>query len=157
MLATGGDGVDARVVVLRAADPDRAELTFFTDARAAKAGAIVAAPRVAVVAWDPTLQLQVRLHGSARIATDGAPVDAAFAQVPVGARRAYRTTVAPGTPSATAAVDENGDQAGGGRANFAVITVTVDRVEWLDLAGPSHRRAAFIRADGTWVGSWLVP
>ncbi len=137
MLASAdADGADGRIVVLRAVDRDSARLTFFTDARAAKVAAVARQPRVAVVAWDPAAQRQVRLRGTGAVATAGAGVEAAWAQVPPSAGRAYRTVAAPGTPLATP------DFADGDAAHFAVLTVALDRVEWLDLAGPAHRRAA---------------
>jgi pyridoxine/pyridoxamine 5'-phosphate oxidase len=154
VLASAGDaGADARVVVLRAVDRDSARLTFFTDVRAAKVAAVAGQPRVAVAAWDPAVQRQLRLRGTAAVATAGASVDAAWAQVPLAARRAYRTLAAPGTPIPASGFAEGGD----GHANFAVLTVVLDHVEWLDLAGPAHRRAAFACRDGGWTGSWLVP
>ena len=41
--------------------------------------------------------------------------------------------------------------------NFAVILVTIDRLDWLRLARETHRRAGFTW-DGDMVrGTWLVP
>ncbi len=151
LASADADGADGRIVVLRAVDRDSARLTFFTDARAAKVAAVARQPRVAVVAWDPAAQRQVRLRGTGAVATAGPGVEAAWAQVPPSAGRAYRTVAAPGTPLATP------DFADGDAAHFAVLTVAVDHVEWLDLAGPAHRRAAFVCRDGEWTGSWLVP
>ena len=154
VVATVHDGAaDGRVMVVRAVDRDRATLTFFTDSRAAKVAAVTAAPQVAVIAYDPGARLQFRLCGVAEIAVAGAAVESAWATVPGHARRAYRTLAAPGTPSPgpTATLVEDD-----GRASFAVLTVTVDSIDWLDLASPGHRRAAYDRASG-WRGEWVVP
>ncbi len=154
VVATVRNGAaDGRVMVLRAVDRDRTTLTFFTDSRAAKVAVVTAAPSVAVVAYDPVTRLQLRLCGIAQVATLGLEVDSAWATVPPGARRAYRTSGAPGTPSpdSTATLVESD-----GRAAFSVLTVVVDSIEWLDLATPGHRRAAYQRGSD-WRGSWLVP
>lgn len=148
-----GGAADGRVMVIRAVDRDRATLTFFTDSRAAKVAAVMATPQVAVIAYDPRTRLQFRLVGVAKITAAGAAVESAWAAVPPHARRAYRTLAAPGTPSTdpTATLGEND-----GRATFALLTVTVDSIDWLDLATPGHRRAAYDRASA-WRGAWVVP
>lgn len=143
-------------MVVRAVDPAAATLTFFTDARAAKVAALAAAPDVAVIAYDPDARLQLRLRGTATIAVAGAGVEAAWATVPPSARAAYRTAAAPGTPARSAAAAARlGDD--DGRGAFAVLTIAVTVVEWLDLATRGHRRAVH-RRDGTaWRGEWRVP
>jgi pyridoxamine 5'-phosphate oxidase len=144
---------DGRVMVVRAVDRDRATLTFFTDSRAAKVAAVTAEPHVAVIAYDSASRLQFRLCGVAQIAVTGATVESAWATVPPGARRSYRTRAAPGTPSpGPTALLADGD----GRAAFAVLTVIVDSIEWLDLATPGHRRAIY-RREPEWRGGWIVP
>ncbi len=140
-------------MVLRAVDVACATLTFFTDARAAKLAALNGDARVAVVAYDPVSQTQLRLRGAAAVATDGAAVEACWATVPVSSRRAYATTSAPGSAVPTADVDLGGDA----RANFAVLTVFVDEIDRLDLAGPQHVRVAFRRDGAGWRGGWRVP
>ena len=154
VVATVRDGAaDGRVMVVRAVDRDRATLTFFTDSRAAKVAAVMATPQVAVIAYDPETRLQFRLVGVAEITVGGAAVESAWAAVTPHARRAYRTLAAPGTPSSdpTATLGDND-----GRATFALLTVTVDSIDWLDLATPGHRRAAYDRASA-WRGEWVVP
>lgn len=154
MVATACDGgADGRIMVLRAVDRQQATATFFTDSRAAKVAAVIISPHVAVIAYDPISRLQFRLSGVVEIAVAGVAVDSAWTAVPPHARRAYRTISAPGTPSptATAPLDDTD-----GRANFALITVVIDAIEWLDLATPGHRRAIYQRGS-EWAGKWIVP
>lgn len=143
-------------MVLRAVDRAAATLTFFTDARAGKVAAIVYAPGIAIVAYDASDRLQLRVRGHAAIATAGAAVDRLWATVPPASRRAYRTIASPGSRAESRAVAARlGDS--DGRGNFAVMTVGIDTVEWLDLAAPEHRRAVYTRVGAGWDGSWRVP
>ncbi len=152
VVATSGRA-DAQVMVLRAINSARATLTFFSDVRADKMAAVAADPQVAIVAYDPAALLQVRLVGTATVASSGPVVEAHWAAVPPSARRAYSTALPPGTslPNANFAL------AGDGRAGFAVLTVAIDAIDRLDLAGPDHVRVGSRRVAGRWHSGWRVP
>lgn len=143
-------------MVLRGADRATGMLVFYTDVRAAKVADLAANPRVAVTAYDPATRLQMRLYGEGTVATSGGPVDLAWAALSASGRAAYQSIESPGTPVARppTAPAACGD---GGRARFAVITMVLDRFDWLDLAIPGHRRALHVRDGAVWSGSWLVP
>jgi hypothetical protein len=44
-----------------------------------------------------------------------------------------------------------------GRWNFAVIVVTVDRIDWVRLAPGADRRCRFDWTGGDLRASWLIP
>jgi pyridoxamine 5'-phosphate oxidase len=44
-----------------------------------------------------------------------------------------------------------------GRANFGLLVITLDRLEWLHLAHDGHRRVALSRTGDDWRGAWLIP
>lgn len=157
VVATVRDGQpDARVMVVRTVDRVAHCLTVYSDVRAAKISVLTAAPRVAVTGYDTATRLQLRLHGTAMVTTTGAEVDAAWAALTPSGRSAYQSIEPPGTPvphplgPVVAPPD-------GGRAAFAVVTIVLDRFEWLDLAIPGHRRALYRRDGAGWRGGWLVP
>ena len=152
-----GDAADARIMVVRHVDPAGATLHFFTDRRAAKVGAIDAAPRVTIVAYDPAERLQLRLAGTAVVATAGPVVDSAWAAIPTAGRDAYRTTLAPGTPMLGRASAGRAALTSGTRDNFAIVIVTVDEIDSLDLAVAGHRRVHHKRTGAGWHSVWLVP
>ena len=147
----GPGGPRQRMVVLRnAGDWD---VRIWTDRRSAKCAEIAADPRVVLSGWDSALSLQLILTGRARVLTDDPEVSAAWSRVTRHQNRDYGAT-APGTvldrpedvvPPETPAAAE---------AAFAVIAVTVERVEWLQIARAGHRRAR-ISAEGGAV--WLAP
>lgn len=156
VVATAGDGgADGRVMVLRGVDRPAATLTFFTDVRAAKVAAVALAPDVAVVGYDAGERLQLRLRGTAAIATTGAAVVAAWTALSPDARDAYRTAAAPGSPADSSAAAAR--LAGDGRATFALLVVSLAEIEWLDLAGPVHRRARYRLVGTEWDAMWCVP
>ena len=155
VVATAGDGrADGRVMVLRAIDRAPATLTFYTDSRATKVAAVAAAP-VAVIGYDAGDGLQLRMSGVAAVVAAGAAADAAWTALGPAARNAYRTAAAPGTPAGSPATAARLD--GDGRATFALLVVTLAEIEWLDLAGPVHRRARYHRTATGWDAQWRVP
>jgi len=159
--------VDARVMVLRAFDPDTWTLRFHTDTRAPKAAAVVADPRMAVLFYDKGAKIQIRARGIGRIESTGPLADAAWVQGTNFARRCYLGE-GPGTPAAGPTsglppefegVEPDEAQLVPARANFAVLMVAIERLDWLWLAHTGHIRAAFRRGAGDrdWTAEWLAP
>jgi hypothetical protein len=160
-----GEGLpQARVMVLRKADPATATLRFHTDARSPKVAQLDGRP-VAVLAYHAGENIQLRISGVARVNRDGAMVDGIWQQSTLFARRCYLAEQAPGTPLPGPASglpawiegqQPTADQIVPARANFAVVMVDVTAIDWLHLANSGHRRALFRARDG-WAGAWTAP
>ena len=157
-------GPEARVMVLRKAERAAGLLRFHTDARSPKVAALHGRP-VAVLGYHPGEAVQLRLSGVAEVVRDGAEVDAIWAQSTEFARRCYMVEAGPGSPLPGPGSGLPADVEGRkpelaelvpARANFAIVRVTVTRLDWLHLAQAGHRRAVFAAADG-WRGGWVVP
>ena len=155
-----------RVMVLRHVDPVAATLHFHTDARAPKVAVIEADARVALLFYDPEAKLQLRCTGRGAIAAAGALADAAWTASPASSRRCYLAQAAPGSrtagPSSGLPHTVEGRvptlaETEPGRAHFAVLTVTLDSIDWLYLAHDGHRRALFERRDDGWTMGWRIP
>ncbi len=118
---------------------------------------IVANPRVALHVWDDGTQVQVRLDGAAALQ----PKDVARSEwdrLHAGSRDTYRVRPTPGTALTDPAVaDTDRVDEDAAFANFAVIAVDFDGMEWLHLARDGHRRAAFIWTADVMQADWLVP
>jgi pyridoxamine 5'-phosphate oxidase len=165
--SVGLDGApEQRVMVLRKADPVASTLRFHTDFRSAKVTQVGQFSRVSVIGYDPQAKVQIRASGTAVIAHDDDLTDAAWAATTISGRRCYLADPAPssvsavatsGLPSAFEGTMPTWSESEAGRANFAVLIVTVNRFEWLYLAANGHRRAAFTREGNEWRGTWLVP
>lgn len=157
---------DLRVMVLRHTDPAAASLSFHTDVRSPKAVRIGSAAPVSVLFYDAAAKLQLRCTGTGRVASTGAAANAAWATSALSSRRAYLAEHAPGTtseaptsglPAAAEGRVPSLEESAAGRANFAMITVMLTRIDWLFLAHSGHRRAQFERSGDGWAARWLVP
>lgn len=155
---------DARVMVLREFDAASATLRFHLDARSPKQSVIADDPRVGVLAYDKAAGVQIRCRGRARVVVTGELVDAAWAGSAPFARRCYlgaapgelREGPASGLPEWVEGQQPTEEQLRPARANFAIMLVGLEEVDWYSLAHTGHRRAVFRRADG-WAGQWLTP
>ena len=155
------DGVPSvRTVVLRRFDPDQRRLGFNTDRRSHKIDEIAFTPRVGVHVYDRDRKIQVRLAGQAAVHWTDSVADQAWAASRPFSRACYR--IEPGTGSVIgdggAFVIPEPRQDDHGRDQFAAVSVTFDRLEWLYLAASGHRRAEFVwNADGVLDANWLAP
>lgn len=153
ILATAGreGGASARIVILRAADPEAGALEIHTDTASAKVQEIAADPNVALVVWDPRQSFQIRMRAEARLRT-GEDAAALWAAVPEKNRRAYTGYPPPGVPIPAAYAHDPEPEG----QRFAVIDAQLTEIETLHLGDEGHARARFRRAHG-WAGTWLAP
>jgi pyridoxamine 5'-phosphate oxidase len=157
---------EQRVMVLRKVDRAAGILRFHTDKRSSKAAQIDHKMTVSIIGYDAGAKIQIRASGDASIVSNGELANTAWAATSHSGRRSYLTTLAPGTRSDTATSGlpttfegavPTPSESEAGRANFAIVPVTLNRLEWLHLAATGHRRAAFTRTDEAWTGEWLIP
>ena len=149
-----------RTVVLRRFDRDRRTLGFNTDRRSRKLDEIAFTPRVGIHVYDRDRKIQVRLAGHATVHQTDSVAEQAWATSRPFSRACYR--IEPGTGSIIGAggaflIPEPRED-DHGRDQFATVSVTFDRLEWLYLAASGHRRAEFAwNADGAFDANWLAP
>lgn len=149
-----------RTVVLRAADAETGTLRFHCDRRSDKADEIAATGRAALHAYDAQAKLQLRIEGTARLHTDDALADEAWAGAQAMSRVCYGVTPGPGTALEAGggyALPEEDETATLGRENFCAVLVRAERLDFLYLDRRGHRRALWRRGEDGWVGSWLAP
>ena len=153
-LAEGSEGgsphAEARTVVLREVDPLQRSLVVYTDARSAKAAQIRRHPQGSLVMWSAALGWQLRCSVRLALEEDGLMLSSRWARIKLSpAAQDYLSPLAPGTP-----LDAQLQPGGlAPRAHFAVITATVDHIDWLELHAEGHRRADF----GPEGARWLQP
>ncbi len=153
----GPDGAPRiRTMVLRRFEAAARRLTLHTDRRAAKLSEIDHQPRVAVHFYDTRAAVQLRLSARAQVHVADDLAREAWAAGAPSSHACYAVSPAPGTVVAApppAAMDRDA-----GFANFAVLALTFDSLEWLWLYHGGHRRARFAWAeDGSRSAAWLVP
>ncbi|MEM9781750.1 MAG: pyridoxamine 5'-phosphate oxidase family protein [Pseudomonadota bacterium] len=147
---------EMRSVILRRVDPDQRRLIVHTDRRSTKVGEIEADGRVSLLFWDPRAKLQLRVWGQAQVVTNEPLADEEWARLSPPGRRIYRVPLTPGR-MIEGPEQADGSIEGDGRDAFAVVPITVMRLDWLHLRSGGHRRARFdLGADG-WQGRWLAP
>ncbi len=158
---TADDRPSIRSVVLRDVDCAEHIFRFHTDRCSHKVAELRRRDTVAAHAYDPSLNLQLRLWGNTRLHEDDAVAEQGWQHAAEMSRVCYRIQPASGSSlpdpwSILHAVPdkEHGDP---GRDRFMVVTVAVDCLEWLYLAHTGHRRARWQRRAGGWQGEWLVP
>ena len=161
-LATiGPDGAPSvRTVVLRSADPGRRLLRVHTDVRAAKTAEIEAEPRVAMHFYDPVKKIQLRVAGAAQLHRKDRLANQAWSATRPFSRICYRAESAPGTVidrPQTDPMDPGIGTSEAARGNFAAVSISVHRIEWLYLAAQGHRRARFDWLERGLQATWLAP
>jgi hypothetical protein len=152
----------SRTIILRHADADRREIGFHTDRRSSKAGEIEASAPVALVAYDRSRGIQVRLWGQAELHASNDQAKSAWDALYPPLRTPYRTPYTSGQPLEDPALADPTDAARNpadldeGFQNFSFVKIAVVRLEWLHLRPAGHRRARFEWNSG-WHGRWLAP
>jgi pyridoxamine 5'-phosphate oxidase len=144
-----------RIVVLRGFDGAARMVRVHTDRRSAKAGELARDPRVCLLGYDAGARVQIRLTGRATLHRSDGVADAAWRDSQPSSRRCYAAADAPGASvrSPPAAPDD----ADAGRANFLVLLLCFDQLEWLWLAAEGHRRALFGWRGDAMDATWLAP
>ena len=157
------DGVpEMRVVVLREIDRERRLLRFNTDLRTPKFTQLSANPRVALQGYDPRRKVALRLAGLARTETGTERVRSVWDGMKEMSRECYRVGQPPSTPiDAPDASPLHGFSEAEAFGNFALVDVTLTRLEWLYLRHGGHMRARLDWPDDAEPGSapeatWLV-
>ncbi len=152
LATTDGRSGDARTVVLRETDRDRAVLLCYSDARSAKVAQARAFPEGMLVLWSPALDWQLRVRVRINVATDGLDLSSRWAQLKLTpAAQDYLSMQPPG--SALGSALDTALAARGERAHFAMLQAHVLSIDWLELdAQRGHRRARF---GGETTPQWL--
>lgn len=158
-LATATDGEPAaRIVVLREADAAARTLTAFSDNRAAKVQELRRNPHAQWLFFDPRARVQIRARGPVTIHCGDDIARQAWENLSPANRANYATHFPPGSeiagPDLAFMMPANHDA---GRDHFTVIRATIEKLDWLELGEPHHRRAAFAWTGREWKDRWLVP
>lgn len=163
-LAKGGCGL--RTVVLRRVVPEDRALICHTDLRSDKVGEIQQNPAVSWLFYSPAAKIQIRAEGSAVVHHLDDAAREGWQRSQLMSRRAYLIEVGPGTPTE---LPESGlppnmldrspteAESEAGWPNFALITSTIERLDWLYLDSNGHRRAQFEWLDMAFRGKWVIP
>lgn len=162
MLATVGSRgqPEARVIALRGADREARTLTFHTDVRSAKAGALAAERRAAVTFWDPGDAVEARFTGRVTVHHEDDLALACWQDASALSKSAAAIALAPGTPLTRATPFEQLVQEGSpdmAFSHFAALVFAIETLDWLWLGPRDLRRARFEWGGRDGAGQWVVP
>jgi hypothetical protein len=136
----------ARTVILRGFDPVVRSVQFYTDCRSTKVRHMVGEPRVALLFYDPTARLQVRIPVVARLHHEDEDARAAWLACPPDHRALYRGDSAPGTgldpdaPVRVATPPAEGEEDDDAFSRFVVVVCHFDALDVTELHPDGHRR-----------------
>lgn len=142
-----------RTVVLRDFDPERFQLTFYTDSRSKKMLHIKENNKVSLLLYRGDALIQLRLEGLAIPVRDENVLREHWKRVGVPAQRDYTTLCAPGTeirsPDRVEYLEDEDF--------FSVVHIRPFKVEYLRLKRPNHIRVQFSKEQEDWRSDYLVP
>ncbi|HLM62295.1 MAG TPA: pyridoxamine 5'-phosphate oxidase family protein, partial [Pyrinomonadaceae bacterium] len=161
-----GCAPDLRVVVLRRFWRKPPLLAFHAHVGSPKVKQIENNPNVYYLFYHPTERIQVRVKGRAIIHTDDDLAEEQWLATEFFSRRCY-VGEAPGTVSKKPAsglpedlLDRapTAEESEAGRANFVVVSSTIEQIDCLELNVRGHRRSLFIwNETGNIESRWLTP
>jgi pyridoxamine 5'-phosphate oxidase len=149
LATTDGETADARVVILREADPVARTLCVFTDQRSPKVAQLLSHPLGTLVMWSPSLGWQLRCRVRLALEDDGLAVSSRWAHIKLSP--AAQDYLSPQPPGAFLPAPVVPSHEAVTRTNFAVIVARVLAIDWLELHRDGHRRAVFDEQGERWV------
>lgn len=160
-----GNEPNMRIVVLRRFWRKPPALAFHTHLGSPKIAQIEANPNVYWLFFHPEDRLQIRIKGKAEIHTSDELHEEQWLSTELFSRRCY-VGEAPTQPSKTptSGLPENlidreptREESEKGKANFVVITSTIDEIDCLEMNVRGHRRSLFTWKNGQLETKWLTP
>lgn len=161
-----GCAPDLRIVVLRRFWRKPPLLAFHAHIGSPKIQQILNNSNVYYLFYHPTEKMQVRVKGRAEIHTDDDLADEQWLATEFFSRRCYvgaspsQTSKKPasGLPEDLLDRAPTAEESEAGRANFVVVTTTIEQVDCLELNVRGHRRSLFIwHETGELETKWLTP
>jgi len=155
-----------RIVVLRRFWRKPPCLAFHTHTGSPKIKELQNNPNVYWLFYHPTEKLQVRIKGKARVHTTDDLAEEQWLATEFFSRRCYvgeaptQTSKKPtsGLPEDLLDRAPTREESEAGRANFAVVTSTVEQIDCLEMNVRGHRRSLFVwNETGEPETRWLTP
>lgn len=168
ILATQSPSAAAqRIVVLRSVDAESGTLLIHTDVRSTKVQHLKTNPLAALLFYDRTKKVQLRVAAVASIHTDDDVADQLWQAESATSLKGYLGPIAPGThcdemehnlPPEFIETIPDRSQLEAARPNFAAVSFQVTHFEWLKLNRLGHLQAQFSFAeDRTVARTWTAP
>jgi len=155
-----------RIVVLRRFWRRPPMLAFHSHTGSPKINQLKANPNVYWLFYSPEDRLQVRIKGKAELHTKDELADEQWVSTELFSRRCYvgepptqeSRKPTSGLPEDLIDREPTHEESEEGRANFVVVTSTIDEVDCLEMSVKGHRRSLFRwHENGELETKWLTP
>lgn len=168
ILGTLSQGLpDLRMVVMRGAEEATGMIYFHTDRRSPKAIAIRQQPAVSILWYDAVQKIQLRTAARAEVLESGPLVEQRWAATGISSRRCYMAHWGSSQPVGHPSIGFDSLYAEQlpdleateiGRQHFAVVSCSIQSIDFLQLFYNGHHRARLLYQQGVLQGGeWLVP
>lgn len=161
-----GDAPDLRIVVLRRFWRRPPRLAFHAHAGSPKIEQLKENPNVYWLFFHPEDRFQVRIKGRAELHTEGDLHEEQWLATELFSRRCYvgasptQISDKPTTGLPEELIDRKPtpEESEAGKANFVVISSTIDEIDCLEMNVKGHRRSLFRwHENGELCTKWLTP
>jgi hypothetical protein len=155
-----------RTVVLRRVVKEDYTLIIHTDRRSAKFEEIKLNPNVSILFYSKENKVQIRLEGIASLHTEDVLAKEQWKSSKLQSRKCYLSELSPGTKvkeshcGASEIFDSHTpseEESIAGQKNFCVISIKIDKIDWLYLRSKGHLRCMFIIDKDNIKKQWLAP
>ena len=147
--------VENRTVVLRAYNKEKQSIIFHTNNLAGKVNEIEDNPNVAGLFYDKKAKTQLRFNGIAVINNMDQLCKTRWDKMNLQSKECYYQNIRPGESIKHPDMVENHLENELSQ-NFTVITININKIEWLYLSSMGHSRVEFLR-ENKFYGQWIAP
>jgi pyridoxamine 5'-phosphate oxidase len=147
--------VEVRTVVLRGYDRKNQSIIFHTNNLTNKISEIQNNPSVGALFYDRKEKVQIRLNGDAVISNMDQYCKERWDKMSSQSQECYYQNISPGKNIESPGIVKNKLE-NKLSENFTVITININKIDWLYLSSAGHTRVKFLKNDG-FTGQWIAP
>ena len=147
--------VEVRTVVLRGYDRKNQSIIFHTNNLTNKISEIQNNPSVGALFYDRKEKVQIRLNGDAVISNMDQYCKERWDKMSSQSQECYYQNISPGKNIESPGIVKNKLE-NKLSENFTVVTININKIDWLYLSSAGHTRVKFLKNDG-FTGQWIAP
>lgn len=147
--------VEVRTVVLRGYDRKNQSIIFHTNNLTSKISEIKNNPNVGALFYDKKEKIQIRCNGDAVINNMDEYCKERWNKMSAQSQECYYQNISPGENIEYPEIVKNKLE-NKLSENFTVITININKIDWLYLSSKGHTRVKFLKNNG-FTGQWIAP
>ena len=147
--------VEVRTVVLRGYDRKNQSIIFHTNNLTSKISEIKNNPNVGALFYDKKEKIQIRCNGDAVISNMDEYCKERWNKMSAQSQECYYQNISPGENIEYPEIVKNKLE-NKLSENFTVITININKIDWLYLSSKGHTRVKFLKNNG-FTGQWIAP